>query len=158
MRRAQVTPNAHEHRNMTMPPLNILLVEDNPADAYLTTLALRDHEVCKDIRVVEHGEQALAFLRQQGAYTGVYRPDLILLDLNLPRMDGLAVLSAVKADPALCAIPVMILSTSTAEKDCTQAYLLGAAHYFIKPNDLHGCLIFGHALAAVWQQLMATSV
>jgi len=71
-------------------------------------------------------------------------------------MDGLAVLSAVKADPALCSIPVMILSTSSAEKDFTQAYLLGAAHYFVKPNDLQGCLMFGHTLAEVWQQLMAT--
>lgn len=148
-----ITVSAYEQRNITMPPLNILLVEDNPADAYLTSLALQDNRLCKNLRVVEHGEQALSFLRQEGNYAGVFRPDLIVLDLNLPRMDGLTVLAAIKADAAFCAIPVVILSTSSAERDLTQAHLLGAAHYFIKPNDLHGCLMFGHTLAQVWQQL-----
>jgi CheY-like chemotaxis protein len=134
-------------------PLNILLVEDNPADAYLTILALQDHGLCHEIRVVEHGEQALAFLRQEGGYADAFRPDLIVLDLNLPRMDGLSFLSLIKSDPALRTIPVVILSTSSAEKDLTQAYRLGAAHYFVKPNDLQGCLRFGHTLAQVWQRL-----
>jgi|SRR5581483_7554907 len=147
----------HGHQHIARPPLNILLVEDNPADAYLTKLALEDHALCKEIRVVEHGEHALAFLRHEGVYAGAFRPDLILLDLNLPRMDGLTVLSVVKADPAFRTIPVMILSTSNAEKDLTQAHLLGAEYYFVKPNDLHECLIFGHTLARVWQQLMTTN-
>ena len=137
-----------------MPPLNILLVEDNPADAYLTKLALQDNRLCKNLRVVEHGEQALSFLRQEGSYAGAFRPDLIILDLNLPRMDGFAVLKIVKADSAFCTIPVVIFSTSSAEQDITQAYLLGAAHYFIKPNDLHECLMFGHTLTQVWHRLM----
>ena len=154
MKRDKITASDYEQRSVAMPPLNILLVEDNPADAYLTTLALQDHELCKDIRVVEHGEQALAFLRQEGGYAKAFRPDLIVLDLNLPRMDGLAVLSAVKADPAFRAIPVVIFSTSSAEKDFTQAHFLGAEYYFVKPNDLQGCLMFGHTLAQVWQQLM----
>ena len=136
-----------------MQPLNILLVEDNPADAYLTTLVLKDHDLCKDIYVVEHGEQALSFLRQEGNYKGAFRPDLIVLDLNLPRMDGFTLLETIKADAVLHDIPVMILSTSSAEKDRTRAYLLGAEHYFIKPNDLPGCLMFGQTLARVWQQL-----
>ena len=150
--------SAHGHQDIAMPPLKILLVEDNPADAYLTKLAVQDHALCKEMCVVEHGEQALAFLRQEGAYAGAFRPDLIILDLNLPRMDGFSVLSVVKADPAFRAIPVVILSSSNAEKDLTQAHLLGAASYFVKPNDLRECLMFGHTLAQVWQQLMATNV
>ncbi|NOT53591.1 MAG: response regulator [Deltaproteobacteria bacterium] len=136
-----------------MPSLNILLVEDNPADAYLTMMAVQEADICKEFHVVEHGEQALAFLRQQGAYTGVARPDIIILDLNLPRMDGLTALTAIKADPAIRAIPVVILSTSCAEQDMTQAYHLGAVRYFVKSNDLQECLMFGHTLAGVWQCL-----
>lgn len=147
------TASAYERRDITMSPLNILLVEDNPADAYLTTLALKDNEICKSLRVVEHGEQALAFLRQEGVYAEAFRPDLIVLDLNLPRMDGLTLLAVIKADAILRAIPVMILSTSNAQQDLTQAHLLGAAHYFIKPNDLHECLMFGNSLAQVCQKL-----
>jgi len=158
MEREKITVSAHVRRDIAMPPLNILLVEDNPADAYLTSLALQDHEFCKDIRVVEHGEQALAFLRREGVYAEMFRPDLIVVDLNLPRMDGLALLSVVKANPAFRAIPVVILSTSNAKKDFTQAQLLGAAHYFVKPNDLQGCLMFGHTLAEVWHQLMERGV
>ena len=132
--------------------IRVLLVEDNPADAYLTILALQDHDLYQEIRVVEHGEQALAFLRQEGGYTDAFRPDLIILDLNLPRMDGLAFLSIIKSDPALWTIPVVILSTSSAEKDRTRAYQLGAVQYFVKPNDLQGCLRFGQTLAQVWQR------
>ena len=141
-----------------MSPLNILLVEDNPADAYLTRLALQDNKLCKSLQVVEHGEDALSFLRQEGIYASESRPDLIILDLNLPRMDGLTVLRMVKADPAFCAIPVVIFSTSSADQDISQSYHLGAAHYFIKPNDIHECLRFGHTLAQVWQRLMRESV
>jgi two-component system, chemotaxis family, response regulator Rcp1 len=141
-----------------MPSLNILLVEDNPADAYLTMLALQEADLCKEFHVVEHGERALAFLRQQGPYTGVARPDLIILDLNLPRMDGLAALTAFKTDPAICTIPVVILSTSSAERDIAQAYRLGAVRYFVKSNDLQECLMFGHTLAGVWQHLTDASV
>jgi chemotaxis family two-component system response regulator Rcp1 len=152
----KISTNIQEPRDIRTPPLNILLVEDNPADAYLTILALQDHELCQDIRVVEHGEQALSFLRKEGGYADAFRPDLIVLDLNLPRMDGFALLSTVKSDPALRPIPVVILSTSSAEKDLTQAYHLGAAHYFVKPNDLQGCLRFGHTLAQVWKRLTTT--
>ena len=158
MENEETASNADEHRNINMPSLNILLVEDNPADAYLTMLALQEADLCKELHVVEHGEHALAFLRQQGSYTEAVRPDLIILDLNLPRMDGLAALTAFKTDPAICTIPVVILSTSSAEQDITQAYLLGAAQYFVKPNDLQECLMFGHTLAGVWQRLTDASV
>ena len=154
----ETTSNADKQLSIDIPSLNILLVEDNPADAYLTTLALQEADLCKELHVVEHGEQALAFLRQQGAYTGVARPDLIILDLNLPRMDGFAVLTAFKTDPVICTIPVVILSTSRAEQDVTQAYHLGAVQYFVKPNDLHECLMFGHTLAGVWQRLIGANV
>jgi two-component system, chemotaxis family, response regulator Rcp1 len=153
----QNSASIYAPRDTRMPPLNILLVEDNPADAYLTILALQDHELYQGIRVVENGEQALAFLRKEGGYADAFRPDLILLDLNLPRMDGFTLLSAVKSNPALRTIPVVILSTSSAEKDLTQAYHLGAAHYFVKPNDLQGCLRFGHTLAQVWKRLTTTT-
>ena len=149
----KITANLQIQGNVKTPPLNILLVEDNPADAYLTILALQDHEIFQDIRVVEHGEQALSFLRKEGEYRDAFRPDLIVLDLNLPRMDGFSLLSIVKSDPAFRTIPVVILSTSNTERDLTQAYHLGAAYYFVKPNDLQGCLRFGHTLAEVWKRL-----
>ncbi len=140
-----------------MPSLNILLVEDNPADAYLTRLALQEADLCNDLHVVEKGEHALSFLRHQEPYTAVSRPDLIILDLNLPRMSGLDVLRECKTDPVICAIPVVIFSTSSAEKDISQAYLLGAVQYFVKPNDLQECLRFGHRLTQVWHRVTGTS-
>jgi two-component system, chemotaxis family, response regulator Rcp1 len=149
----QTTVHTHEQRNITMPSLNILLVEDNPADAYLTTMALQEAHLCNELHVVEYGEHALSFLRHQEPYTEVSRPDLIILDLNLPRMNGLEVLSKVKADPAICTIPVVVFSTSQAEQDISQAYRLGVVQYFVKPNDLQECLLFGHSLARVWQRL-----
>lgn len=146
-----------EHQNVTMPSLNILLVDDNPADVYLTKLALRDEGLCKNLRVVEYGEHALAFLRREGLYGDAFLPDLVILDLNLPRMSGLAVLAAMKADPVLRPIPVVVFSTSSAEQDRRQAYGLGAAYYLTKPNSLQECLTFGPTLAQVWQQLTPTT-
>lgn len=148
-----IPESAHEERSIPMSPLNILLVEDNPADAYLTTLSLRDNKLCRDLHVVEHGEEALAFLRREGSYAGVFRPDLIILDLHLPQMDGFTVLANIKSDVAFCTIPVVIFSTSSAQQEITLAYRLGASHYFVKPNDLHECLMFGDTLAQVWQEL-----
>ncbi len=153
----QTAANTNEQRNINMPLLNILLVEDNPADAYLTRLALQEANFCNDLHVVEKGEHALSFLRRHEPYTHVGRPDLIILDLNLPRMNGLDVLRECKTDPALCTIPVVIFSTSSAEQDITQAYLLGAVQYFVKPNDLQECLRFGHRLAQVWHRVTGAS-
>jgi len=116
--------------------IEILLVEDNPGDARLTLEAMREAKVRNRMHVVEDGVEAMEFLRRQGRFGDALRPDLILLDLNLPRMDGRAVLAEVKADPALKRIPVVILTTSNAEKDVLRAYDLHANCYVTKPVDL----------------------
>ncbi len=114
-------------------PIEILLVEDSPSDVAMTTASLRDGRIANVIHVVDDGEKAMAFLRQQGEYAGAPRPDLILLDLNLPRKDGREVLADVKSDPDLHTIPVVILTTSAAEADVLRAYDLHANSYVTKP-------------------------
>ena len=116
--------------------IEILLVEDNPGDARLTIEAMREAKVRNRMHVVEDGVEAMAFLRRQGRYGEAPRPDLILLDLNLPRKDGREVLAEVKADPDLKRIPVVILTTSRAEEDVIRAYDLHANCYVTKPVDL----------------------
>jgi chemotaxis family two-component system response regulator Rcp1 len=116
--------------------IEILLVEDNPGDARLTLEGMREAKVKNRVHVVEDGVEAMAFLRRQGRYSEASRPDLILLDLNLPRKDGRAVLAEVKADPDLKRIPVVILTTSRAEEDVLKAYDLHANCYITKPVDL----------------------
>ena len=116
--------------------IEILLVEDNPGDARLTIEAMREAKMRNRMHVVEDGVEAMAFLRRQGRYGEAPRPDLILLDLNLPRKDGREVLAEVKADPALKRIPVVILTTSRAEEDVLRAYDLHANCYVTKPVDL----------------------
>jgi CheY-like chemotaxis protein len=114
-------------------PIEILLVEDSPSDVAMTTAALREGRIANVIHVVDDGEKAMAFLRREGEYSGVPRPDLILLDLNLPRKDGREVLAEVKSDPELHVIPVVILTTSAAEADILRAYDLHANSYVTKP-------------------------
>jgi CheY-like chemotaxis protein len=114
-------------------PVQILLVEDSPSDVAMTKAALREGRIANDIHVVDDGEKAMAFLRQEGGYAGAPRPDLILLDLNLPRMDGREVLAEVKSDPILHIIPVVVLTTSSAEADILRAYDLHANSYVTKP-------------------------
>ena len=116
--------------------IEILLVEDNPGDARLTIEAMREAKMRNRMHVVEDGVEAMAFLRRQGSFGEAPRPDLILLDLNLPRKDGREVLAEVKADPALKRIPVVILTTSRAEEDVLRAYDLHANCYVTKPVDL----------------------
>jgi CheY-like chemotaxis protein len=116
--------------------IEILLVEDNPGDARLTVEAMRDAKVGNHINVVEDGVEAMAFLRREGRYSGSPRPDLILLDLNLPKKDGREVLAEVKADPLLRRIPVVVLTTSRAEEDVLRAYDLHANCYVTKPVGL----------------------
>jgi chemotaxis family two-component system response regulator Rcp1 len=112
-------------------PIEILLVEDNPADVRLTQEALREGKVKNNLRVARDGEEALAYLR-----TTTVRPDLILLDLNLPRRDGREVLQEIKNDPKLKTIPVVVLTTSAAEIDIVRTYELHANCYITKPVDL----------------------
>ena len=121
---------------MTQPqPVEILLVEDDPGDVLMTTEALADSKVLNNLTVVSNGEEALRYLRQEGEHAGAVRPDLVLLDLNLPRVDGREVLARVKADDRLRTIPVVILTTSEAEEDVLRSYDLHANAYVTKPVD-----------------------
>ena len=115
--------------------IEVLLVEDNPGDVRLTIEALKDGKIHNHLSVVSDGEEALAFLRRQGQYAKVPRPDLILLDLNLPKKDGREVLKEIKQEKDLKRIPVVILTTSTAEKDIIKTYDLHANCYINKPVD-----------------------
>ena len=124
----------------------ILLVEDNPADADLMRETLADAKILVDLSIVFDGIEAMEFLRQQGKYAEAPRPDLILLDLNLPRRDGREVLEDIKADPTLQRIPVVILTFSCAEEDVLKAYDLHASAYVTKPVDLAG---FGRIVKAI---------
>jgi chemotaxis family two-component system response regulator Rcp1 len=117
-------------------PIEVLLVEDNPGDVRLTREALRDGKVHNNLSVAPDGVEALAFLRRQGKYADAPRPDVILLDLNLPKKDGREVLQEIKADPSLARIPVVILTSSEAERDIARAYELHANCYVTKPVDL----------------------
>ena len=114
-------------------PPRILLVEDNPDDAKLTQLAFQHAQVEVEFHVVDTGEKALDFLFQQGAYSAAPRPDLVLLDLNLPGTDGRTVLRQAKDDPLLRRIPIIVLSTSEADVDLALAYSLYANAYLTKP-------------------------
>jgi CheY-like chemotaxis protein len=115
--------------------IEILLVDDSPGDVRLTIEALKDGKIHNHLSVVSDGEEALAFLRQQGQYAKVPRPDLILLDLNLPKKDGREVLREIKQEEDLKRIPVVVLTISTAEKDILKAYNLHANCYVNKPVD-----------------------
>jgi len=116
--------------------IEILLVEDSPDDAALTVDALRDGRVRNRVTVIEDGEEAMAYLRRQGKHARAARPDLILLDLNLPRKSGREVLEEIKQDPGLKRIPVVIMTSSDDEKDIMAAYNLHVNCYVTKPVDL----------------------
>jgi two-component system, chemotaxis family, response regulator Rcp1 len=116
--------------------IDVLLVEDSPGDVRLTQEALRDANRSICLHVAADGIDAIAFLRKQGEYTAAPRPDLILLDLNLPRMDGREVLAYIKADPHLKTIPTIILTTSDAERDVVESYKLQANCFLTKPVQL----------------------
>ncbi|MCZ1075277.1 MULTISPECIES: response regulator [Rhodococcus] len=116
-------------------PIVVLLVEDDPEDELMTREAFADHKITNTVHVVRNGEQALQFLHRHFPYTDVPRPDLILLDLNLPGRDGREVLAEIKADPELSAIPVVVLTSSAAEEDLLRSYRLHANAYITKPVD-----------------------
>jgi chemotaxis family two-component system response regulator Rcp1 len=131
-------------------PIEILLVEDNPGDVRLTIEALKDAKVANNLNVVGDGVEALAFLRREAKYEDAPRPDLILLDLNLPRKDGRDVLSEIKADASLRRIPVVVLTTSQAEEDVLRAYNLNANCYISKPVDLEQFMKVVKAIEDFW--------
>ena len=116
--------------------IQVLLVEDNPGDVRLTKEALKEGKMLNRVTVVGDGVEALSFLRRQGKYADAGQPDLILLDLNLPKKDGRQVLAEIKADPGLKRIPVVVLTTSSAEEDILKTYDLHANCYVTKPVDL----------------------
>jgi len=115
--------------------IEILMVEDSPIDVLMAREALQQAKVLNNLSVTENGVEALAFLRRENQYAGAPRPDLILLDLNMPRMDGREVLQELKADPELKCIPVVVLTTSKAEEDIVKSYGLHANCYITKPVD-----------------------
>jgi len=116
-------------------PIEILLVEDDPGDVLMTQEAFNDYKIANRLTVVSNGEDAIAYMRKEGRFAGVATPDLVLLDLNLPRRDGREVLLDIKGDPNLRRIPVVILTTSEAEEDVIAAYDLHANAYVRKPVD-----------------------
>lgn len=116
-------------------PIEVLLVEDDPGDILMTREAFAEHKVSNNLNVVSDGADALAYVRREGAFAEAPRPDLILLDLNLPRRDGREVLSEIKSDPELCEIPIVVLTTSSAEDDILASYRLHANAYVTKPVD-----------------------
>lgn len=129
---------------------DILLVEDNAADIRLTREALRDGKVLNDLHVARDGVEALDFLHRRGEFADAPRPDLVILDLNLPRMDGKEVLAEMQADAELSSIPVAVLTTSAQEVDILQSYELGANCYLTKPVDLDQVLKVVHAVEDFW--------
>ncbi|MCU1355506.1 MAG: response regulator receiver protein [Acidimicrobiales bacterium] len=119
----------------TTKPIEVLLVEDDPGDVLMTREALAESKVLNELHVVSDGEAALRFFRQEGEFTEAPRPGLVLLDLNLPRLDGREVLAAVKSDPDLRRIPIVVLTTSQAEEDILRSYDLHANAFISKPVD-----------------------
>jgi two-component system, chemotaxis family, response regulator Rcp1 len=134
--------------------VQILLVEDNPGDVRLTREALKEAKFRNKVQVVGDGVEALEYLRQQGQYAGAVRPHLIMLDLNLPRMDGREVLAAIKKDGDLRRIPVVVLSSSEAETDIARAYELHANAYVTKPVDIDHFLQVVKAIEEFWVEIV----
>ncbi|MEO8430838.1 MAG: response regulator [Acidobacteriota bacterium] len=128
----------------------ILLVEDNPGDARLTREVFEEGRLTNHLHVVSDGVEAIRFLRKQGPYASAPRPDLILLDLNLPRMDGREVLAEIKSDPSLQLIPVVVLTTSAAAQDIDTTYRLHANSFITKPVDLDQFIAVVRSIESFW--------
>jgi CheY-like chemotaxis protein len=114
-------------------PIEVLLIEDDPGDVLITREAFEHHKIHNTLRVARDGQEGLDYLYQRGSHKGATRPDLILLDLNLPKYDGHQLLEKIKSDPELCHIPVIVLTTSAAEEDILRSYRLHANAYVTKP-------------------------
>jgi two-component system, chemotaxis family, response regulator Rcp1 len=139
-----------ESNRTSAQPLEVLLVEDSPGDVRLTQEALKDAKVHINLRVVRDGIDAMAFLMREGEYATAPRPDLILLDLNLPKKDGREVLREIKENQELKSIPVVILTTSASEADILRSYLLHANCYITKPVNLDGFLTVVKSIDSFW--------
>ena len=135
---------------MTSKAIEILLVEDDPGDARLTVEAFKEGNVINNLTVVNDGVEAIGYLRREGVHANAVRPDLILLDLNLPKMDGRQVLAMIKADEGLMSIPVVVLTTSASQDDVERAYCSHANCYLTKPVDLEGFLRVVHSIESFW--------
>jgi CheY-like chemotaxis protein len=135
--------------------VQILLVEDNPADIELTRQALAEGRVANEVHVVGDGEAAMAFVRREGEFSGAPRPDLVLLDLNLPRKDGRQVLVELKGDPDLCTIPVVVLTTSAVDEDILHAYRQHVNSYIRKPVRLEELIRVVCSIDEYWLGIVA---
>ena len=135
-------------------PFVVLMVEDEPADVHLTRMAFREGRLLVDIHDVGDGVEALAFLQQEGKYRDAPKPDLILLDLNMPRMDGKTFLERFKKLEVLSRIPVVVLTTSEAESDIIESYDLGASGFIVKPVDIDQFIASIQALEEYWLALV----
>ena len=137
-----------------VPQVDILLVEDSPGDVRLTMEALADAKISNDITVASDGLEALEILQQKGEFKDATRPDLILLDLNMPRMDGRELLGIIKADDNLRNIPVVVLTISQSEKDILESYDLRANCYITKPVDLDQFLVVVNSIQEFWLSIV----
>ena len=138
-----------------LPQFVILLVEDEPADAHLVRMALQENHILVDLHHAKDGVEAFEFLRRQGdRFLGAPQPDLILLDLNMPRMNGKEFLEEIKKQSVFCAIPVVVLTTSEVERDIVASYQLGAAGFIVKPVDMEQLIIMMRTLEDYWCTLV----
>lgn len=134
--------------------IQILLVEDNPGDVRLTVEALRGAKVANELHVVKDGESAIDYLRQRGRYADAMRPDIVLLDLNLPRMEGREVLADIKSDADLAKIPIIVLTSSSTNEDIQQAYALHANCFVTKPVDFTEFIDAVRSLEGFWLRIV----
>lgn len=151
MTRPDPTPPRLPHR------VEILLVEDHPGDVRLVIEALREEKISNDVRVVSDGASALAYLRKEPPYDEAARPDLVLLDLHLPRMGGLELLAAMKADPALASIPVVVVTSSRSDADARRALELGAAGFVTKPFEFRQLAACIQSTTELWIAIVCTA-
>ena len=136
-------------------PVEILLVDDNPGDVELTKVALRDAKIVNEIHVARDGAEALAYLRCEGEFANAPRPDLVLLDLKMPKVDGFQVLAEMKSEPDLRSIPVIVMSSSNAEKDLVRAYDAQISAYLVKPSNFDDYFNAIRAVKELWFHVVA---
>jgi DNA-binding response OmpR family regulator len=135
---------------MTTAPIEILMIEDNEGDVFMTTEAFKEAKIANNLSVARDGNEAMDILHREGKFAAAARPDLILLDLNLPGRDGRQILADIRSDPKLATIPVVILTSSKAEKDIVQSYELHANCYIVKPVNFDALLQVVRAIESFW--------